>query len=144
MKLTPEIYEHFKYEEGYKRAAYRDTHGYWTIGNGHFLGADPKYRGLVWTDEQIKAAFEKDFAIAVKDAASVFPGQWESFSPNVKLAITDMVFNLGIGGFKKFKNTIALIAAHKFQQAADNAMKSLWAKQVPNRAQRTTDKLRKG
>lgn len=146
MKLTKEVIAHFRLEEGWKNKAYRDTLGYWTIGCGHLLTKDVKanYSSLVWTDQQIINQLEKDFNIAVQGAKDIYGDQFETFSDNVKLAIVDNVFQMGKAGYSTFVNSIKLIKARKWNEAADNMLKSKWAKQTPNRAKRITDLIRKG
>lgn len=75
--------------------AYWDPYGKcWTIGWGH-TGKDV-YEGLVWTQEQADEAREHDIIAA--DALI------EVYSPNLTdgplEAITDFVFNLGIGNYR--------------------------------------------
>jgi lysozyme len=41
---------------------------------------------------------------------------------------------MGIGGLLTFKNTLLLIKTGQYKKAADEMLKSLWAKQVGNRA----------
>ena len=49
--------------EGSRRVAYPDVKGIWTIGVGH---TGPEVRqGLVWTDQQVRTAFEADVKWAV-------------------------------------------------------------------------------
>ena len=60
-------------------------------------------------------------------------------------AVTELVFNLGIVGFKGFRQTIAAIKAKQYAQAAVNLLDSLWAKQVgPTRSERIARYLRDG
>lgn len=145
MKLTKEVYEHFKFEEGYKLCAYKDTLGYWTIGIGFLLSKDPKanFKGVCWTDAQIQAELQKRFDIAVAGAKRIFK-DFDTYSDNVQLALVDMVYQMGEAGLRTFTNSIKMIEARRWNDAADNLLKSKWAKQTPNRAKRTTDKIRKG
>lgn len=80
--------------EGRRHEAYQDSKGVWTIGVGH-TGPEVK-PGLVWTDEQIDAAWASD-------------NKWAQDTVNrmvlVRLtqdendALVDLVFNIGIGNF---------------------------------------------
>ena len=49
-------------------------------------------------------------------------------------AITDLVFNVGVAGFAKFKATIAAIARADYAGAARHMLASQWATQVGPRA----------
>ncbi len=147
MQLTEKIYQHFKDEEGYKLCAYQDHLGYWTIGIGCLLSKDvksTKYRGLCWSAQQVKDEFTKRFNNAVAGARRIYGDQFDTFSDNVKLAIVDNVYQMGEAGYGSFVNSIKLIKARKWNEAADNMLKSKWAKQTPNRAKRITDLIRKG
>lgn len=142
MKYSQAVVDHFIREEGYRKKSYKDTKGYWTIGVGHFLGAERKWEGLVWAPEQIMTTLERDISNAEQDARQMFP-QWERFDEGMKLAMTDMVFNMGINSFRGFKNTIRMIHNGKFKEAAANAALSKWATiDVPNRAKRVLELIK--
>ena len=56
----------------------------------------------------------------------------------------NMVFNLGQGGFMKFRNTIKHISNEEFDDAADGMLDSLWARQVKGRAVELAEMMRTG
>lgn len=147
MKLTSDIINHFVHEEGFKLKAYKDSLGKPTIGIGHLLSNNPKdwdkFKNLVWTEEQALTQLEKDFNKAVKGAKELYP-DFETYGSQVQLALVDMVYQMGKAGVAKFTTTNRHIKAREWDAAADQALKSLWARQTPNRAKRTTDKLRTG
>lgn len=147
MQLTQQITDHFKFEEGYDLCAYKDHLHYPTIGIGCLLSKDPndwpKYKDLCWTDQQVMDEFAKRFNVAVNGAKSIYP-DFETYSDNVKLAIVDNVFQMGVAGYSTFVNSIKLIKAKQWNAAADNMLKSKWATQTPARAKRITDLIRKG
>lgn len=82
--------------EGCKLVAYPDIAGVWTIGYGH-TGKDV-YKGLVWTQEKAEDELQHDLKCA--DALLL------AYSPNVDKmpgaadALSDFVFNLGIGNYR--------------------------------------------
>ena len=80
--------------EGCRLTAYQDIAGVWTIGFGH-VGKDV-YEGLVWTQAQADDALLHD----VNAARALL----EMYSPNLANgtldALTDFVFNLGIGNYR--------------------------------------------
>ena len=59
---------------------------------------------------------------------------YDSLPSKVQLVLIDMCFNLGIGGLLTFKNTLLLIKTGQYKKAANEMLKSQWAKQVGNRA----------
>lgn len=143
MKYTQEWVDHFVREEGYRRTSYLDHLGNYTIGIGHLLGRDKKYKGVTWSDEKILATLESDLSTANDAAREIFP-EYEKFSLGIQIAITDMCFNMGEDGFRQFKRTIRLLHEGRFVEAANGALQSKWATQVPNRAKRVTDLIRAG
>lgn len=56
--------------------------------------------------------------------------------------LTEMVFQLGINGVRKFSKMLDAIARNDFDGAADEMLDSAWAKQTPERAQRLADLMR--
>lgn len=148
MLVTDSVKEHFKREEGWRNKAYKDHLGYPTIGVGHLLEKSTtnwaKYQNLVWTDQQITAQLQKDIDKAVTGAKRTYGSQFDTFSHNVQLAIVDNIFQMGEAGYNTFVNSIRLIKQKKWNEAADNMLKSKWARQTPARAKRITDMIRKG
>lgn len=141
MPYSKKTIEHFTFEEGLRLNKYLDTTNNWTIGIGHKLTKDELDANLsTITKEQAYDILEKDLDNAKKDAKRIFP-EYDTYPENVKLALLDMTFNLGYSGLSKFITTIGLIKDRKFKEASVQAMKSLWARQVPNRAKRVTKLL---
>ncbi len=134
-KLAKDLKKH----EGFMPHAYRDVLGFSTIGYGRLI--DQRLGGGI-TEDEADFLLENDIIRVENDLDREFPW-WRKHPENVQRAMANMCFNLGIKKFKAFKNTIALIKAGSYNEAADNALKSLWAKQVGNRAVEVTDLLRK-
>jgi len=80
--------------EGCELEAYQDIAGVWTIGFGH-TGKDV-YAGLTWTQQQADEALQHDLNAAAALLAIYSPG----LSNGVLEAMTDFVFNLGIGNYR--------------------------------------------
>jgi lysozyme len=55
-----------------------------------------------------------------------------------------MLFNLGYGGVMKFGKFIAALTIGDYDEAADQMLDSLWAKQVKTRAVRLAKMMRTG
>lgn len=133
-----EIRKEIKREEGWRGTVYQDSLGFWTIGYGFLVDSRkgdklPLSVAEQWLDYKIQ---EKIDAL---DAALPW---WKSQPDEVQNALLNMSYQMGVEGLLKFKNTLALIKAGKYADAADNALKSLWAKQTPERAKRVTDMIR--
>ena len=135
--------------EGRKYKVYKCTGGANTIGVGHNIDAKglpadiEKYlrkNGKI-LDEHIDRLYIIDEGHAVADCKKLFP-DFKNFSHNRKIALKDFLFQLGYDRASKFVRSIHLINTNQWEEAADNMLKSLWAKQTPNRAKRVTDLLR--
>jgi len=102
--------------EGCRLTAYQDVGGVLTIGWGH-CGKDV-YAGLVWTQQQADDALTHDIACAQAQIAV--------YSPNLQSpqldAITDFVFNLGIGNYRT-STLCQLVNAENWSQAAIEILK---------------------
>ena len=68
---------------------------------------------------------------------------WYATLPEeAKMVVLDLVYNLGISGFFKFRKTIALLEKHDFKGASEELLDSKYAKiDVPNRAKRNSQIL---
>jgi lysozyme len=70
-----------------------------------------------------------DIAECMTDLQNIFHS-WDDFSDARKIALLDLRFNLGAGGFRSFKRMIAAIKARNWVLAAAEALDSRWAVQV--------------
>lgn len=160
------VIAHLRREEGVRARAYKDHLGYWTIGVGRLI--DPRKGGRItpeeervllqnvpertgkpwkdWvlTDAEINLLLANDVARFVK-AMENWPA-WQAVQGNTArmVAMTSMCFQLGVQGFAAFRNSLAMIAAKRWSEAAENLRLSLWAKQTPARAKRVCELIRTG
>jgi len=124
-------------DEGVSPKPYRCGAGKLTIGVGHNLEA----KGL--PEDVITLLLDHDITDAYKCAwgffgADVF-NQWGGAR---RLAIINMIFNLGYGRFLEFKKMIRHIEMGEWDAAADEALDSAWARQVGERSKRVAHMLR--
>jgi lysozyme len=146
-------------DEGERLRAYKDSLGYWTIGVGILIdpvkGAKPPAE-MTWPDGPGKITTNCTISQAVSDrlleehiksvrsrlAASL---PWYTGLDDARRGVLEnMAFNLGVPGLLKFKNTLALIEGHKWDDAAVAMLQSKWATQVGKRARRLSDQMRTG
>lgn len=80
--------------EGCQLTAYQDIAGVWTIGYGH-TGKDV-YSGLVWSQQYADEVLDHDIQAAQTLLLMYSP----MVSGNTLYALTDFVFNLGIGNYR--------------------------------------------
>ncbi|MBJ7410111.1 MAG: glycoside hydrolase family protein [Phenylobacterium sp.] len=148
--IDPQLIADLKRDEGLRLDAYPDPISKgppWTIGYGH---TGPEVRpGLTWTREEADAALRDDIAKHNAELARHLP--WIArLDPARRRVLQNMAFNLGIGepGGKKgllgFKNTLAMIERGDYAAAADGMLRSLWARQVGQRAVRLANTMRTG
>jgi lysozyme len=132
-----ELEKDLKLDEGRRDKPYMDTTGHLTIGYGHNLDA----KGLCEAALVAQLHFDMDEAIA--DLDRVIPS-WRTHPEPVQRALVNLTFNLGISKLVRFDMTLRLIAQRKYVQAATNLMKTLYAKQVPNRARKVAALIKSG
>lgn len=135
-----QLRKEIKAEESTCLYVYKDTLGYDTIGTGRLV--DRRRGGGL-------SAFEADFLldndlnrlIGIIDAKL----PWVlGLSDARQRALVAMAFQMGINGVLAFKGMLDAMKAKNFDQAADHALDSTWAKQTPDRARRVAAMIRAG
>ena len=123
-KLTKEF-------EGCRLKPYKCPAGKLTIGYGRNLD------DVGISQAEADMMFERDFAKAeadVRDICKEFGINVDDLIEQRFYVLTDMCFNLGKGGLKKFKKLFSALKKDLYDDAANAMLDSLWAKQVGNRA----------
>ena len=113
--------------EGFRQFPYECPSGRLTIGYGHNLEAN----GI--SKEIAILIFADDIQKAEADVLAFLPWAEKLDTPRYNVLI-NMCFQMGIAGLLKFINTLQLIKDGKYKEASEAMLKSLWAKQTPNRA----------
>ena len=124
--------EYIKRNEGLRTKPYKCSAEKLTIGYGRNL--DDK--GI--NEYEAELMFGRDLNEAIEDVKSVIEN-FESLTKNRQIVLVDMVFNLGIVRFSKFKNMIREIHGENWNTAAYEIKNSAYYKQVPNRAKRNIE-----
>jgi lysozyme len=130
------------WEEGLKYEPYHCPAGKLTIGIGHNLEANPLPKGMQKElDENGKLSLpsimqlvNKDIDYAEQDARGLFES-FNDFSQNRKVAIVDLVFNLGVAGLRKFITFGAAVRNGQWPAASAALRNSKWYRQVGKRAE---------
>lgn len=135
------------HDEGFKRFPYEDRTGasararegagFITIGVGRNLEA----HGI--SDEVILMMLQEDIDRALGSARAVFK-DFDCWDDARQHAVISMIFNLGLGGFLKFKKLVAALRDENWGGAADEAEDSRWYEQVKGRGKRIVKLLREG
>lgn len=91
--------------EGCRLTPYQDANGNWTIGFGHKIPADRPPCSQQDADNWL----DQDLALAYGELIQAAPFL-ETASPSRQAALTDFVFNLGIGQYDKSTLHSAVLA----------------------------------
>ena len=122
--------------EGFSRYIYLDSVGVRTVGFGRNLDD----RGI--SREEAEMLLLNDLETSTEEAKKF--EFYENLTSNRQDVIVEMIFNLGLTRFKKFKKTIGYINQANHSAAADEMLDSKWADQVGQRAITLSNKFRAG
>ena len=131
--------------EGMVRSIYNDHLGNPTIGVGHLITPDDKFkRGEVYGEDELRAVFRKDLNRSIAGAERILKG-CPHVCETAREIIVEMVFQLGEAGTKKFKKAISALRQNpsSYSECAAQMLDSRWAKQTPNRAKELSDIMRR-
>jgi len=123
------IEEQLVKHEGEKLTAYFCPAGKLTIGCGRNL------EGKGISREESRFMLQNDIRECVDDLQGhIFPGQFDDFPENIQHVLTDMRFQLGHVGFRRFKKMIVAFQRLNLEEAVKQMKDSRWYHQVPARA----------
>jgi len=126
------------YDEGVRASAYSDSEGYLTIGVGRLI--DETKGGKLSADE-IEYLLDNDIDKVINQTVREFA--WYGDLSDIRQeVILNMIFNLGLGGMKKFKNMINALKRHDWEEASREMLDSKWSGQVGQRAIRLSEAMR--
>lgn len=123
--------------EGLRLKPYKCTAGKLTIG----IGRNIEDNGI--SREEAYMMLDNDITRVESELRARF-AWFPHLTPIRQGVIVDMVFNLGISRFLKFKKTIAAIGSGNYKIAAKEMLDSDWAKQVGNRARTLAKQMETG
>ena len=142
-----DVYNFISANEGVTNKVYKDPAGNLAIGIGFnldrpfaksvFKNAGIDYNAVrqgkkVLSSDEIKKLFTYDYNLALKNA-TIFVNNYNYLPYDVKLALIDMSFNMGLprlSGFVKFK---AALENYDFKIAASEMQNSKWYAEVKGR-----------
>ena len=122
-------------EEGLRLKPYKDTLGVLTIGVGRNL----EHVGI--TEAEAMALLDNDIARVYADLDREL-SWWRGRPDEVKDALANATFQLGINGIMGFKRMLAALHAGDYETAATEAIDSKWYQQTPTRVERFAKVLR--
>jgi len=123
-KKTIMLINNIKRHEGFKGIPYIDTEGHSTIGYGTKLPITEEEGELLLKHRLNK--FENELK-----------NKWNAYSTlpkDVQEMCLEMVYQMGINGFLKFKKMIKALEEKDYDKAYAEGIDSLWYYQTPNRA----------
>ena len=130
-----ELSSQVKTDEGFRATPYKCTAGKLTVGYGLNLEA-----GI--TEPEAAYILEMRLNSIINDMERY--DWYNNLGDARRVVIVNMVYQLGISRFLKFKKMIAALNSGSYGLAADEMMDSNWYKQTPNRAKRLIEKMREG
>ena len=137
--MLDKLLDDLKSDEGWRPHAYQDTLGLWTIGYGFLVDDRRPGEGL---PAEIAEAWLAHIVERNQRGLRTALTYYDDLPEPVQRALSNMCYQMGLGGLLGFRNTLRLIHAGKYAEAADEALNSRWARQTPNRAKRVTDLIR--
>ena len=147
---TPTLLAWLRRDEGLNLRAYPDPvsgGAPWTIGYGH-TGPEV-FPGVVFTLAQAEAALAADVAHA-EGLCDRFIPWWRDLNDPRQDVIVTLMFNMGWlspdqkHGLGTFKNTLGAIQRGDYAAGAAGMLKSAWASQVHQRANRLAAVMQTG
>ena len=124
-----------KEDEGFRPFVYKDSLGVLTCGWGHAL-----HLGSPVPIEACKSFLAADLARVEKDYEKL----GLHLDATRATVVRCMLFQMGLGGVKKFKSFLRAARASNWEAAAAHMLNSLWARQTPQRAIRLSEIFRTG
>ncbi|EPD2608649.1 glycoside hydrolase family protein [Yersinia enterocolitica] len=153
------IYQMLLKDEGKRNTLYKDTLNYLTVGVGHLVTKSSNKNETIsildikfgrdtngtLTDKEVEQLFNEDIQRTIQDIQrSSLSKLYNSLDPIRQMALLNFCFQLGIAGASTFTNSIKLLQAKEWEQAAINLQQSKWFSQTPNRAARVIEVFRTG
>jgi lysozyme len=128
-------------DEGDRACVYQDHLGFWTIGVGRLV--DKRKPGAGLRPVEIEFMLQNDIVDREQALAKRLP--WISTLDEARRgALLNMSFQLGVDGLLAFKNTLRLVQAGQYTEAAHEMLRSTWAHQTPERAERIAKQMAAG
>ena len=138
--MIAELTRQLNRDEGRRASVYQDHLGYWTIGVGRLI--DARKGGGLRPDE-IDYLLANDIKDRV-DALTLALPWFQSLDDARKGVLLNMAFQMGTAGLLEFRNTLEAVRTGEYVGAAVGMLKSKWAGQTPERAQRLAEQMRTG
>ena len=120
--------QHLVWAEGEKLDLYKDSVGILTIGVGHNI----EEKGI--SKRVSRLMLDDDILEVIADTLRL--EYWNKLDSVRQLIVADMVFNLGVSRFLKFKKLNAALQIGDYLLSAHEMKDSRWYRQVGRRAEK--------
>jgi lysozyme len=110
----------------------------WTVGIGNTVGVGPDTRV---SKVQARSDLSKHINQNLRELDKLVP-TWKTMPFPIQTVLVNLVYNMGVAGLAKFKNTLTYLKAGNYAAAAANLERSLWYKQVGIRAKEIVARVR--
>lgn len=138
MSFEKELLDQIKEHEGLRLFPYKCPAGKLTIGYGHNL----QDNGL--TKTACEFILFEDIDEAKKNLYAVFTKKFfETLSNNQKIALIDMMFNLGLSKFLTFKKFIKAVKERNWDKASAEIINSRAYQQNKSRYKKLSEQIKK-
>ena len=130
-----DLLESIKHHEGFVEHVYDDSLGIPTIGYGFAI------KDLVLEEDIAEVILIRKLERLQRNANSRF--KWlEDMPVVIQEVVLNMCYQLGVTGVSKFRRAISALQEGDWDEAANEMLDSLWARQTPNRAKELSNIVR--
>jgi lysozyme len=137
------LIDQLRRDEGVRYTPYPDSRGFMTIGVGHKILPTENFSTVVpLSDGQVDMLLGQDIDDKQQQLAQ-FPW-FLPLNDARQGAITNMAFNLGVQGLLHFPSMIHYLTISDWMNASAQALESVWATQVGDRAKRIAQQILTG
>ena len=129
------IKNQLKSDEGYSRFVYQDTRGYWTIGYGLCV-----QEGIGEGMSELVADYALTMSVNMRiESIRKSIDFFDTLPPDAQFVLANMSYKLGVPGLCEFHQFLSDLKTGQYAVASVDMLKSLWARQTPDRAQRLSN-----
>ena len=129
------LIDNIKKNEGFRSSPYSDSLGFPTIGYGTKLGISKEEASWLLEHRLNEMITKVNNSLALQNIEP---------TRNVKQALYEMAYNLGVHGLFQFKNMLKALKDKDYELASREALDSRWAKQVGIRATELANIIKQG
>lgn len=123
------LIENIKESEGFVEHVYDDSLGIPTIGYGFAI------KDLILDEDIASEILSRKVSRLINRVDGKF-NWFNEANDDIKEVVVEMCYQLGVGGFSKFKKTISYFENKDYKKASVEMLDSKWATQTPNRAKK--------